>query len=88
MELKGAHDWFTLNQVAKDVGFELPPLGEYAVGMFFLPTSESRREQSKIVFTKVLLLLPTFVQWDVVVSFCVLITVSWRIWLLSVKSCE
>ncbi|KAF8379702.1 hypothetical protein HHK36_029146 [Tetracentron sinense] len=39
--------------VAKDVGFELPPPGEYAVGMFFLPTSESRREESKVVFTKV-----------------------------------
>lgn len=41
-------------QVTKDVGFELPPPGEYAVGMFFLPTSESRREQSKVVFTKVI----------------------------------
>ncbi|MBA0744480.1 hypothetical protein Gogos_007097 [Gossypium gossypioides] len=40
-------------EVAKDVGFELPPPGEYAVGMFFLPTSESRREESKNVFTKV-----------------------------------
>ncbi|KAI8008765.1 hypothetical protein LOK49_LG07G00220 [Camellia lanceoleosa] len=40
-------------EVAKDVGFELPPPGEYAVGMFFLPTSENRRAQSKIVFTKV-----------------------------------
>ncbi|KAL8095758.1 glutamate synthase 1 [NADH], chloroplastic isoform X1 [Apium graveolens] len=45
------HDFY--KEVAKDVGFELPPFGEYAVGMFFLPTSESRREQSKIVFTKV-----------------------------------
>lgn len=42
------HDFFKV-----DVEFELPPPGEYAVGMFFLPTSESRREQSKIVFTKV-----------------------------------
>ncbi|MBA0657303.1 hypothetical protein Goklo_009597 [Gossypium klotzschianum] len=41
-------------EVAKDVGFELPPPGEYAVGMFFLPTSESRREESKNVFTKVI----------------------------------
>lgn len=40
-------------QAVKDAGFELPPPGEYAVGMFFLPTSDSRREQSKIVFTKV-----------------------------------
>lgn len=39
--------------MTKDLGFELPPLGQYAVGMFFLPTSESRREESKNVFTKV-----------------------------------
>ncbi|XWS50374.1 hypothetical protein CRYUN_Cryun12cG0082500 [Craigia yunnanensis] len=45
------HDFY--KGVAKDVGFELPPRGEYAVGMFFLPTSESRREESKNVFTKV-----------------------------------
>lgn len=42
-------------QVAKDVGFELPPLGEYAVGMFFLPTSDTRREESKRIFAKVIL---------------------------------
>lgn len=41
-------------QVAKDAGFELPPPGEYAVGMMFLPTSESRRQESKNVFTKVI----------------------------------
>ncbi|KZV27579.1 glutamate synthase 1 [Dorcoceras hygrometricum] len=40
-------------EVAKDAGFELPAPGEYAVGMFFLPTSDSRRDQSKIIFTKV-----------------------------------
>ncbi|XWS48539.1 hypothetical protein CRYUN_Cryun13aG0086800 [Craigia yunnanensis] len=45
------HDFY--KEVAKDVGFELPAPGEYAVGMFFLPTSESRREESKNVFTKV-----------------------------------
>ncbi|XP_058206159.1 glutamate synthase 1 [NADH], chloroplastic-like isoform X2 [Rhododendron vialii] len=45
------HEFY--NEVTKDVGFELPPPGEYAVGMFFLPTSENRREQSKIVFAKV-----------------------------------
>ncbi|XWS37967.1 hypothetical protein CRYUN_Cryun19dG0090300 [Craigia yunnanensis] len=45
------HEFY--KEVAKDVGFELPPPGEYAVGMFFLPTSESRREESKNVFTKV-----------------------------------
>ncbi|CAL1409687.1 unnamed protein product [Linum trigynum] len=40
-------------EVAKDLGFELPSPGEYAVGMFFLPTSDNRREESKNVFTKV-----------------------------------
>ncbi|KAH6822234.1 NADH-dependent glutamate synthase 1 [Perilla frutescens var. hirtella] len=45
------HDFY--REAVKDAGFELPPPGEYAVGMFFLPTSDSRREQSKIVFTKV-----------------------------------
>uniref|UniRef100_A0A1D1Z3K9 glutamate synthase (ferredoxin) n=1 Tax=Anthurium amnicola TaxID=1678845 RepID=A0A1D1Z3K9_9ARAE len=45
------HDFFI--QATKDLGFDLPPAGEYAVGMFFLPTSESRREESKTVFAKV-----------------------------------
>ncbi|XP_059428505.1 glutamate synthase [NADH], amyloplastic isoform X1 [Corylus avellana] len=45
------HDFY--EEVVKDLGFELPPAGEYAVGMFFLPKSESRREESKNVFTKV-----------------------------------
>ncbi|KAG9448282.1 hypothetical protein H6P81_014410 [Aristolochia fimbriata] len=45
------HDFF--REVTKDVGFELPAPGEYAVGMFFLPTSQTRREESKIVFNKV-----------------------------------
>nr|GEW31813.1 glutamate synthase 1 [NADH], chloroplastic isoform X1 [Tanacetum cinerariifolium] len=45
------HDFY--KEVAKDEGLELPPPGEYAVGMFFLPTSDTRRDQSKIVFTKV-----------------------------------
>ncbi|XAR71640.1 Glutamate synthase (NADH) [Bertholletia excelsa] len=40
-------------EVANDAGFELPPPRDYAVGMFFLPTHEKRREQSKIEFTKV-----------------------------------
>lgn len=40
-------------EISKDAGFELPAPGEYAVGMFFLPTSDSRRDQSKIIFTKV-----------------------------------
>ncbi|ERN14138.1 hypothetical protein AMTRI_Chr01g134120 [Amborella trichopoda] len=45
------HQFFS--EVAKESGFELPPPGEYAVGMFFLPTSEVRCEESKIVFAKV-----------------------------------
>ncbi|KAG2389757.1 hypothetical protein HKW66_Vig0178300 [Vigna angularis] len=35
------------------VDFELPPQGKYAVGMFFLPKSENRREESKRTFNKV-----------------------------------
>ncbi|TQD94589.1 hypothetical protein C1H46_019834 [Malus baccata] len=45
------HDFY--KEVTKDAGFDLPPAGEYAVGMFFLPASESRREESKRVFAKV-----------------------------------
>ncbi|XP_019171091.1 PREDICTED: uncharacterized protein LOC109166654 isoform X2 [Ipomoea nil] len=52
-EEPGEEDNGYLQKVATNVGFELPPPGQYAVGMFFLPTSESRSEQSKIVFTKV-----------------------------------
>lgn len=33
--------------------FELPPPGEYAIGMIFHPTSEVRRYERKVVFTKV-----------------------------------
>jgi glutamate synthase (NADH) len=40
-------------QVTKDAGFELPPLGDYAVGMFFMPTDEKRREKGKAEFKKV-----------------------------------
>lgn len=40
-------------QATKDVGFELPPPGEYAVGMFFMPTDEKRREKGKFEFKKV-----------------------------------
>lgn len=35
------------------VDFQLPPQGNYAVGMFFLPKSDSRRKESKDIFTKV-----------------------------------
>ncbi|CAM8900517.1 unnamed protein product [Rhodiola kirilowii] len=44
-------------EIAKELGFELPPPGKYAVGMFFLPTSETRREQSKHLFSQVALSL-------------------------------
>ncbi|KAJ4749574.1 NADH-dependent glutamate synthase [Rhynchospora pubera] len=40
-------------EVTKDVGFELPQPGEYAVGMFFLPQDAKRRQDSKTVFTEV-----------------------------------
>ncbi|XP_015878225.2 glutamate synthase [NADH], amyloplastic isoform X1 [Ziziphus jujuba] len=45
------HEFY--REVAKDVGFTLPQPGQYAVGMFFMPTSESRRNESRNVFTKV-----------------------------------
>ncbi|XP_078431625.1 NADH-dependent glutamate synthase 1 isoform X2 [Wolffia australiana] len=45
------HSFFAEN--TKALGFELPPPGEYAVGMFFLPTIESRREESKAVLAQV-----------------------------------
>lgn len=45
---------FALLQV---VDFQLPPQGNYAVGMFFLPKSDSRRKESKDIFTKVNLIL-------------------------------
>lgn len=44
---------FCLKQAATELGFVLPPAGKYAVGMFFLPTAECRRDESKNVFTKV-----------------------------------
>lgn len=44
---------FVLWQVTKDAGFELPPQGEYGVGMFFMPTDDERREKSKLVFHEV-----------------------------------
>jgi glutamate synthase (NADH) len=40
-------------QATKDAGFELPPPGEYGVGMFFMPTDEKRREKGKTEFKKV-----------------------------------
>jgi glutamate synthase (NADPH/NADH) len=42
-----------LREATKDAGFELPPPGEYAVGMVFLPVDEKRRERSKAEFKKV-----------------------------------
>jgi glutamate synthase (NADPH/NADH) len=35
------------------VDFQLPPQGDYAVGMFFLPKSDNRRKESKNIFKKV-----------------------------------
>ncbi|KAF4350767.1 hypothetical protein F8388_026477 [Cannabis sativa] len=59
------HEFF--KEASKDVGFELPPLGEYVVGMFFLPTSETRREESKNIFRKVAESLGhTFLGWRLV----------------------
>ncbi|GER40107.1 glutamate synthase [Striga asiatica] len=49
------HDYY--REATKDAGFELPAPGEYAVGMFFLPTSDSRREQSCVYKETVLTLL-------------------------------
>jgi len=45
------HDFF--KEATKDAGFELPPPGEYGVGMFFMPTDERRREKGKAEFKKV-----------------------------------
>jgi glutamate synthase domain-containing protein 1 len=45
---------FALLQV---VDFQLPPQGDYAVGMFFLPKSDNRRKESKNIFKKVNLIL-------------------------------
>ncbi|CAH9140885.1 unnamed protein product [Cuscuta epithymum] len=45
------HDFY--KEVVKDVGFELPAPGQYAVGMFFMPTDDVRREKSKSIFTTV-----------------------------------
>lgn len=46
-----------------DVGFTLPQPGQYAVGMFFMPTSESRRNESRNLFTKVIsTLIPIYPQ--------------------------
>ncbi|RZR88445.1 hypothetical protein BHM03_00016026 [Ensete ventricosum] len=52
--------------VTKDLGFELPPPSKYAVGMFFMPTDDSRREKSKAAFTEVhsRFSTNTFPSWD------------------------
>ncbi|GJM89695.1 hypothetical protein PR202_ga05907 [Eleusine coracana subsp. coracana] len=48
------HAFFGEASIAtKDSGFELPLPGEYAVGMFFMPTDEGRREKSRIVFHEI-----------------------------------
>jgi glutamate synthase domain-containing protein 1 len=38
---------------SNDAGFELPPPGEYDVGMFFMPTDEKCHEKGKTEFKKV-----------------------------------
>eukprot|EP00271_Cylindrocystis_brebissonii_P015485 TRINITY_DN38393_c0_g1_i1.p1 TRINITY_DN38393_c0_g1~~TRINITY_DN38393_c0_g1_i1.p1 ORF type:complete len:2268 (+),score=536.29 TRINITY_DN38393_c0_g1_i1:304-7107(+) len=43
------HD-FLAEVVEAEAGFTLPPLGEYAVGMCFLPTDEARRTSGKLAF--------------------------------------
>ncbi|CAL9116276.1 unnamed protein product [Musa textilis] len=43
----------SLFHVTEDVGIQLPPPGQYAVGMFFLPTDDGRRNESKVIFAKV-----------------------------------
>ncbi|KAK8970096.1 hypothetical protein KSP40_PGU015015 [Platanthera guangdongensis] len=45
------HDFY--KEVTRDLAFDLPPPGQYAVGMFFLPTDPVRREKSKTAFTEV-----------------------------------
>jgi glutamate synthase (NADH) len=40
-------------QASNDAGFELPPPGEYDLGMFFMPTNEKPRENRKTEFKKV-----------------------------------
>lgn len=37
----------------EELDLSLPPLGQYAVGMVFLPQNDQRREESKNVFKKV-----------------------------------
>ncbi|KAL3701002.1 hypothetical protein R1sor_019024 [Riccia sorocarpa] len=37
----------------KEIGCKLPPRGQYAVGMFYLPTDKARRVESKEVFKRV-----------------------------------
>ncbi|KAG0588839.1 hypothetical protein KC19_2G273300 [Ceratodon purpureus] len=46
------HDYFS-QVVPAEIGCELPPLGDYAVGMIFMPTSDVRREHARKVFTEV-----------------------------------
>ncbi|PKU60569.1 Glutamate synthase 1 [NADH], chloroplastic [Dendrobium catenatum] len=49
------HDFY--KEVAKHHGFDLPPPGQYAVGMFFLPSDPGRREEGKTVFAQAALSL-------------------------------
>ncbi|KAG0576679.1 hypothetical protein KC19_5G099100 [Ceratodon purpureus] len=46
------HDYFS-EVLIHEMDMDLPPLGQYAVGMIFLPVIDDRREESKKVFNKV-----------------------------------
>ncbi|XP_024399147.1 glutamate synthase 1 [NADH], chloroplastic isoform X2 [Physcomitrium patens] len=46
------HDYFS-QVLMEELDLSLPPLGQYAVGMVFLPQNDQRREESKNVFKKV-----------------------------------
>lgn len=37
----------------EEIGCKLPPPGEYAVGMMFMPTADDRREECKKIFKTV-----------------------------------
>jgi glutamate synthase (NADPH/NADH) len=46
------HEYF-FEVLKEEMGLHLPPAGEYAAGMLFLPINEQRRIESKNVFNKV-----------------------------------
>ncbi|CAM6092721.1 unnamed protein product [Calypogeia fissa] len=46
------HEFFAARAVG-EIGCKLPPPGEYAVGMLFMPTDEVRRQECKKIFKRV-----------------------------------